>query len=971
MTTSVEKMLSEIIKYKNDPGSIQKTVLNTLVEVSNGTIDVVDPTSPFVFCLEASSILTASFMSENEIYNRKQYPLSAQTAEDLYPHMSDKDFFDRFALPTSAKFLFLIEKNELLSKLVLDPDTGVRKIVIPRNSTVTVANTVFSLQYPVEIRQMTHGGIQIVYDATQESPLSTLSSNIVKWLSISGDDGTEYIGFELEMQQFDIVVKKSPINTSTALILNIDITDYYYYCRVWIDNGDGTFTEIKTTHTDDVYDPKTPTAVLKVTDKRVSVKIPQVYVNTGLIGKSIRVDVYQTKGPINMNLAGYLNTQFQIDFIAINKTEENAYVSALKVIRNLQAISNSITQGGRSEMTFDELRQRVIRNAIGSPNIPITNVQIETALERKGYKVVKNIDTITNRVFLATRSMPIPSNSDLLTAAGSGIATLSITADKAVSYNTVLDNDLSITITPDTIFKLNNGVLEIVPQTEINFIRALPADQKATVVTNGNYLYTPFHYVMDLTNNEFDLRAYYLQAPRVVNKSFVGENDTTLLQVGTGTTQITKTANGYKLRLVTNSSDDFKSLDNDDVFVQLGIVPKGETERAYLLGTYVGRNTDNERIYDFDITTNHNVDSDGYIEVLSFTMFNTNYRKIKLLLESNFDIMYSTSAPVGNQWVISDLDYLIGNHQLPSDAKAITRERINIHLGDALTHLWTKARSVVSEQNYERWSVNVPATYEQDVYQRDLVTGIAFTIVNGVLTYNKIHDAGDPVVDGNGDPVYKYRIGDIKLDSYGKPIVTSPRDLLRQMDLLLIEGTYYFATDSITLDYRTALNDTIVGWLTGDLPNMGNNLLEKTSMYFYPTTAIGTIKAVVNNGVTTTVDAGQYFSVKLHVRRSVYNNPELREAISKKTIEVINAALYNTVVSVSDIIDNLKQQYKDDVISISFRGLGGDKNYDVITLIDDSTRLSIRKRLVSRNDESLSLEEDVSIEFVDHELKIA
>ena len=106
MTTSVEKMLSEIIKYKNDPGSIQKTVLNTLVEVSNGTIDVVDPTSPFVFCLEASSILTASFMSENEIYNRKQYPLSAQTAEDLYPHMSDKDFFDRFALRCDDQMMF-------------------------------------------------------------------------------------------------------------------------------------------------------------------------------------------------------------------------------------------------------------------------------------------------------------------------------------------------------------------------------------------------------------------------------------------------------------------------------------------------------------------------------------------------------------------------------------------------------------------------------------------------------------------------------------------------------------------------------------------------------------------------------------------------------------------------------------------------------------------------------------------------
>ena len=969
MTTAVENLKANIELYKNDPAGIQRSVINLLTEASDGLIDIVDPTSPFVFSLEASSLLTASFISENQALNRRQYAFSAQTSEDLYPHMSDKDFVDRFAIPSTAKIIFMIEKEELLNSLVLDSATGIRKIVIPRNTKLTVANTVFSLQYPVEIRQMSHGGLQVVYDGSDVSPLYTLNSNLITYTTLTTDDGTEYLGFELLMHQFDIVTKTSPLNSSSAFYLNIELTDQYYYCRVWVDNGNGTYSEIQTTHTDDIYDPYTPTAVLKVTDTKVEIKIPQIYINNQLLSKSLRVDVYQTKGPIEINLANYAPEQFVTNFIAINKSEENIFVAPLKTLKNIKTISSSITQGGRDEMTFEELRLRVIKNAIGAPSIPITNVQIESTLERSGYTIVRNIDTITNRVFLATRPMPTPVNSELLTAASTSVSTLSITAAAAVSHSTVIDNGQIITITPDTIYRLDKGVLEIVPTSEIQYIKSLPSDQQATVITNGNYFYTPFHYVMDLTNREFDLRAYYLDSPSIVNRSFVAENDTTLLQVSTSTATMLRTESGYKLRISTSSSDAFKEIDDDQVFVQLAVIPTGDIARAYLDGQLIGLNDKNERIYEFDLSTNFSIDSNGELSMLNFTMYNDTPRIVKVPLKAKYDILYSTSFTVGPQWSLSNIDSILGYHVLPANTHAITHEKIELHFGDSLNYLWCRARSVVSEQQYDRWAMDIPATYEQDVYERDLATGMAFSIVDNQVVYTKLHSAGDPVVDENGDPVYKYRAGDIKTDSYGVPIISAPRDLLRQMDILLIEGSYYFATDSFSNDYRKTLVSKVVSWLTDDLPNMGGDLLEKTNIYYYPTTTIGNIKVMVNNGTTVTIDAGQTLYVKLHVRRNVYNNSELRDTISKKTVKVISDALVNTVVSTSDIVDQLRAQYKDDVIAVSFKGLGGDKNYDVLTMLDDSTRLSVRKRLVSRSDETLTLEEAVTIEFVDHELR--
>jgi hypothetical protein len=517
---------------------------------------------------------------------------------------------------------------------------------------------------------------------------------------------------------------------------------------------------------------------------------------------------------------------------------------------------------------------------------------------------------------------------------------------------------------------LNNSVLELVPTSEVALLKSLPVDQQALLVTNGNYFYSPFHYVMDSSNNEFDLRAYYLDNPSISSRSFVAENDTTLLQVSTRNSAISRTATGYKLQIATSSSDLYKALSDDECFVELAFIPTGDISRAYLKGVLIGKTDDDERIFEFDLATNFSIATDDELTMTNFTQFNENPRLIDVPLEKTYDVIYSTNSVMGNQWTLSVIDKLMGEYELPVNTVAITHEQLRLHLGDSLKKLWCRARSVVSENQYEKWALDVPATYLEDVYEKNLITGAAFTITGGVLTYNKIHSAGDPVLDEDDEPVYSHRAGDVKHNSYGVPILVSSREMLRQMDIMLIEGSYHFATDELSGKYRKDLVGKVVSWLTEDLPLLGGDLLEQTVMYFYPTTTIGNVKAIVNNGITVTLDAGQSFAVRLSVRDSIYKNLELRSAISKKTISTISAALSSEIVATSNIIDQLRDQYKNDVVGISLTGLGGDKNYDVVIMKDDSTRLSIRKRLMARSDESLGLEEDVTIEFVNLDSKV-
>ena len=66
------------------------------------------------------------------------------------------------------------------------------------------------------------------------------------------------------------------------------------------------------------------------------------------------------------------------------------------------------------------------------------------------------------------------------------------------------------------------------------------------------------------------------------------------------------------------------------------------------------------------------------------------------------------------------------------------------------------------------------------------------------------------------------------------------------------------------------------------------------------------------------------------------------------------------------MIYELRELYGENVISIKLSGLGGDKNYETITLINDADSLSLRKKLIIKEDNSLAVAEDVNIKFIDY-----
>ena len=782
-TTEVSAILRDLDKYKFNPSGIQRVMLEYLSNVTEGKVDIVDPTNPFVFLMESAAVNTANFIIQNTANTRRQYPAAAQTYDDIYIHMSDVDFADRFASPAATKFSIMIEKAELIEKLIPVPGTNTKKITIPRNTEFKINDVVFSLQYPIDIIQYDHGGFQVLYVNDKPSPLFTLSTNVVHWeMRTSTQTRDDWMYIEVDVHQFRIETNSSSITVATGFKQNYSFTDQFYYARIYNKSVDtnNQWKEIRTTHTDQVYDHNVPTAVLKVTDSVLEVMIPQVYLNTGKIRGSLRIDIYETKGEINMIMENYLASAFETQWLTIDNNDSTSYSAALSTFKSIFAFSKYAVNGGKDQLNFEQLRQRVINNSIGGQQIPITNVQIESSLSNQGFSVVKNVDVITNRIFLASRALPKPFDERLITAGSASIETLVTSLTDLSKHNKVKSNGSRITLVPELIYNFNNGITKLLDSNEMQSIANMTPAKRAETLNSSKYFYTPFHYVLDSSMEEFEVRPYFLDKPEVQTVTFVEQNTTSGLQINTLKYSVERVDAGYVLRIISEANKNVKNIPVSDLRCYLSFIPTNETSRAFILSDSITIDPTGNFVIQFSLTSNFDIDANDNIYFSSFKMIDRTIRELSTSLTKDFDLIYSSTsgfiASTGRTAIDNILELIPGNlngivDDMKNSGNGITHEMIRIKFGESLKTLWARSRSVVSASPYETYTTNSEMTYQEDVYATDPVTGSIFTInSSGRLVYNIIHRVGEVVKDANGNTRYNYKVGDIRRDPTGKPI---------------------------------------------------------------------------------------------------------------------------------------------------------------------------------------------------------
>lgn len=960
--------ISDIDRILNNPSLIQRYATGYLRDLYDGTIEFVDPSNPAINILECAASLTANAVGRFEVGERQVHAIQAVDPKDVYVHMTDLDFIDRFAQPNEVPMLFVFNLDEIRTHMVEDSVNGYRKITIPKDTEVRLNDYTFRLIYDVEIREMRHGGITVVYAVDELSPLMSLETNqITPYYSNSKTD--TYISIPVKTLQVDLVRLYATVSPSTIPSVTYTLKDQYYYAEVFIQAENGDWAPLRTTHSERYYDPKTPTAVISVIDRQVKVTIPHIYVQSQSVIGKLRVDLYETKGPMTVDLGLFDVESFVYTTEDVLESKRDVFNQALAKLNTKKVYSDKFVIGGRDALSMEDLRDRVIKHITGPKQKPITPDEIRAALVDRGYEIIKNVDNLTRRTFLASRLLPTPNYSQLITAASLSIQTVTFAIDEAIATGNAVDNGSSVMLLPSMTYSNQAGITKFVQQTEVDRILALPNDKLAIEVNANNFYRTPFHYLLEYNqHNEFDVRAYYLDNPQITSKLFIRDNPTTHMSVNTGKYTVKRTDQGYRITLVTSSDQEYKNLMDQDAYAQIAYKQPGDTSYVYLNGTYKGRDANGERIFEFDVVMNYYIDEHGYMDVLNFHVDSEDTRKTQMVLNQDFEVFYLSSGFMHPEWTRKEIDNLIGRFILPTRIAGLNQERITIHFGDVLESLWKRARNVPTEKKYLTYTEDVYETYLQDVYEVDSVTNTPVIIdQNGKPTFNILHHKGDVKLDDDGNPRVLYVKGNVKLDANGLPIVANERQIGNQIDILLVDGTYWFSNDTVAINYRQEFTRILVDWIMNDLTSISPSLLEKTNIYFYPKTTTGQVDVMFGPGHLTSVNANQELQVLLHVSKTVYADTKLRDQLKTNTIKAINDYFTNDVISISELTDQLRGVYGGDVIDVKVTGLGGEaNNFPVLTIMHDTNRLSIGKQLTNRPDGVLVVEESITVEFIRH-----
>lgn len=957
-------MRDDLIKAIHDPAGLVRVAMDTLEASWEGKINIPDASNPFMHNLEFAAVLASTVNKLSNSKLQKQYPALANTYSDLYHHMTDMDYLGVFGTPSSCNFSFFFKKQTIINKAVEIPGTKTRKLTIPRNTIVVINGIEFTLLYPIDILVMSHGGIRIVYNNDVTTDLQVLTSNSIPWVSgISG--GVELLQFEVPLYQIKRRRLSGNLNPATGFKVEYEIVDQFYYARVYGRRSDGTVFEYRTTYSEEVYDRRYPTAIIRQIEKGISVEIPLIYITSGITGTTVETEIYTTKGPLKMDMATYLPDSFGLrlgeDY---NVPSDSIYTSPMTSIDTYGVMSKSMTVGGSNGLTFQELRERNMSTAY-TGEIPITDVQLADTVKRSGFDLLKSVIDLRERTYLATRPLP----SDLAGRFSTGMASAMMTVEtdlESLSGSVhISDNGDRVTLLPSTLYRIDNGNVTIVPDTDRPEVITEDPASLSNVLNSAQYAYTPFHYVLDASELDFQIRPYYLAEPEILSKSFINENDTAQLSVSTIQHSIEKTVSGYRLLINSKVGVTYKALDKDLLFLQLAFLPYREKELAYLNGTLLGEH-EGMYIWEFILDSSFDVDNLHNLMLNNFSIYSGLDVPYGTSMESEFTLIYSVANYTTPGLLPSDIDKLLGEHLLPNNITAITAETLTLHLGDSLAALWANTRPVLGTLEYRRYTEDVPKVYLADEYLEDAQGHLVLEEVSGKLEPTILHSEGDPVLV-DGVPQFSHFAGDVMYDELtNQPLyVNDVRKIRHRMDLFLLDGVYAYADDVSDVSYRNEVPKSIVSYVNDLLGPLTRKTLGGTNLYFYPKATLSNTKVTVGEGKVVVLGNDNGFVVTYGLTGTNYRDGTLRASIETITAEVLGTALQLPRVTISGIMADLKENIGADVESIDITKFGAKSDISAFTYLDNSSRINVRRVLRALPNNRLTVVEDISVRFIE------
>lgn len=954
---TIEDLRKRLEDSAYDGGALVDASIDYLQDVHDNKVELVDPSNPAILLIEMMAVNTSDAIghSDNNLSNR--YVSLATNFDQLYPHMSDEDHRDIFALHGKIIFNIMVPVANLLKRSIPDSTNTYRYVSIPKDTEVRVADMIYTFRDRIEIRTFVSDAIKVVRIDEGDNDISsyTVDNNV-----FTSETGDLWLHFELELDQ---LIKKSQVFhvlQSNNFDETIDFDEQFRSIRVYEKEGD-TLSEIQTKYIEDMYDPLTKTAVIKVLENSVNIFIPNIYTLTS----EILVLVESTNGLVDIDYYRYVNTNFTYTLKDLKKELLPSDEAFNILVVNIS--SKGRVTGGRDALGFTELRERIINNTIGVNQVPITQRQVLSNVTLIDFDSYRTVDSLTGRIYVVSSDIPLYANDHFSTEMNLTFINLTTTVEKLRDHPTILDNNTGITILPETMYEVDGLSVGIVDNTEVNAWK-VRLNRDKLEVEQKNWRTSPFFYVVNYSRQLVETRVYQLDNPKIVVIDHIANNHSTNLFISSRNVAVryNKDTHNYSIFVVLKSDAELNQIPLSEVWGQ--VVYTG-SKHNYHIDMVNSERVDDEITMEFILESNLDVWNDK-IEFTNFSDEEGNQQSLNLNLLAELQLVYGTVTIPSNysNSAITSIVYQDINlaHKYP-----LTHERLNVRFGIELTFLWRDSRLLKSTE-YERWDRDIPAIYEK--------TTVPYNPSNGVvpfdlddecrLVYPDARKKGDIILDSDGNIIWKHRKGDLKRDLNNAliPLQTDHRNL--SMDILCFNGIVDFITTKDTLDIIKQVKEFVIQQSTKDIMPLLDKTLENTQLLYKPKSSLGLVQVGTTDGNTIWIDKEQRFVVNILVSKNVYGNEAIRTRIKEGITVTLSNSIQKLTVSYSTLVNDIRDALGELVIAVSVAGFGGvDDKELTVTLLDAGDTLSIAKKLILDQQLDVTQVEDLEVHFSRHQDK--
>lgn len=956
-----------VINELGNPLNISSMALNELEERLGGTKIVADPNSAFCFLMEFGSSVASACANKIDQTLPVLYPKRAMSMSDLFRHMSDYDYLSTYATPSSTTLVFALPKKYLFDN-ALQFNENYKKVTIPKDTVIMVGKYSFGLHCAIDILININTGIFTVeYDVNSNDGLLTLTKNIVDKYDIV-KDSLEFLVIEFPIYQFAKSIIEESLIAEIGFNKKYVYNNYFYAVNVFAVK-DGQYNKLRLTQSESVYDVTTPTALMRVLsdEQKIQLTIPQIYLDRADIGSRIYIELYTTMGKLDINTSNIDSTNISINFSKQTK-DSNEYSQLLHSLPFDSVVSiksDANISGGTNPIDFNTLRDRVVNNTLYE-TVPITAEQVEVYLNDKGFTAKKYLDNVTSRIWYAYHTLET-NDGKMVPACETKFL---MDEDYSSGYSTIKqESDGSLTVLPSTIYDYSEDTDTAKPLNDEAMLR-LSKMNKAELVTelnNGNYFKSPFHLRVVLDDYYPKVTSYNLMTPSVDRIIFQDENYTVsskMIAYDALIQHLNNGVGGYRLRIAMYKSEDLKTVDRESLKVYVAV----KTDNNVWIGgsaTYLTSTTDRD-IYELEIKTNYKLTEKDEIAITNLKNSEIELQEYEIPLVSKFYVTFLLHKDAISGTYQSATASLVEGvpDSILSEYVGVSRQYFEITLGKSLGDVIRNNVEVsASSEVYAKWDHDVPATYAEDVYERNAKGELIYVIEDDKVKLNKLHSVGEIKTDADGNTIYLHKRGEVKYGNDGKPIIDKTRKKIYYVDLMLIDAKIFTSERSAELSFVENIYRSLEGYFDA-VRKLQSQLLEQTYVYFKCMKSTGIAQFNMGNDTTVRCSAELGFKINCYVQPYVKRDETLQQTIKESICNALNEQIKARVINMQEIFTKIQEEMSESIDYLDLLGINGDPNLQTLEPISTDIQPILHRKLVLSNDNILSLEDDLEINFV-------